>query len=72
LKELFQHYEYGFFPPPAKIKTSVDYTDKKAFGGKATLKLVTISFAQKNAPQFHLMLVIPNGRTKRSRCPTAG
>jgi dienelactone hydrolase len=60
LKELFQHYEYGYIPPPAKIKTSVDYTDKKSFGGKATLKLVTISFAQKNAPQFHLMLVIPN------------
>ena len=62
LKELFQHYEYGYFPPPVKIKTSVDYTDKNSFGGKATLKLVTISFARKNAPQLHLMLATPNAR----------
>lgn len=62
LKELFQHYEYGYFPPPLKIRSSVDYTDKNFFDGKATLKLVTISFAEKNAPQFHLLLVIPNRR----------
>lgn len=63
LKKLVQHYEYGYFPKPAKIKTSVDYTDENYFGGKATLKLATISFAQKNAPQLHLMLVIPNRRS---------
>ncbi|MGI8967323.1 MAG: alpha/beta hydrolase family protein [Limisphaerales bacterium] len=60
LKELFQHYEYGYFPPPAKIKSKVEAVDKNCFGGKATLKLVTISFAQKNAPEFHLLLVVPN------------
>ncbi len=62
LKELLQHYEYGYFPAPAKIKISADYTDKNFFEGKATLKLATISFTEKNAPQLHLMLVIPNGR----------
>ncbi len=60
LKRLFQHYEYGFFPSPAKIKAKVEYADKNCFGGKATLKLVTISFAKKNAPQINLMLVVPN------------
>ncbi len=60
LKELFQHYEYGFFPPAAKIKSKVEHLDKNCFGGKATLKLVTISFAKKNAPQINLMLVVPN------------
>lgn len=62
LKTLFQHYEYGYFPPPAKIKTRIDHIDKNCFGGKATLKLVNISFAQKNAPDIHLMLVVPNNR----------
>lgn len=62
LKELFQHYEYGYFPPPAKIKTSIDYVDKNFYGGKATLKLATISFKTPDAPQLHLMLVIPNKR----------
>jgi hypothetical protein len=64
LKELFQHYEYGYFPRPAKIKTSIDHVDQNFFGGKATLKLATISFKKQNAPQLHLMLVIPNQRTK--------
>jgi hypothetical protein len=64
LKELFQHYEYGYFPTPPKIKSSVDYTNKNLFDGKATLKLVTISLGKKSAPQLHLMLVVPNERAK--------
>ena len=62
LKVLFQQYEYGYFPPPAKIKATVDHVDKAFYGGKATLKLVTLSFRQKEAPRLHLMLVIPNKR----------
>lgn len=62
LKALFQHYEYGYFPPPAKIKATVDHVDKNLFDGKATLKLVTISFASKDSPKIHLMVVVPNGR----------
>jgi hypothetical protein len=64
LKDLFQHYEYGYLPPPEKIKSSVDYTDKQFFNGKAILKLVTISFRSPKAPQLHLMLVVPNERKK--------
>ena len=62
LKALFQQYEYGYFPPPAKIKTTVEEVDKKLFGGKATLKLVTLSFAPKDSPKINLMLVVPNER----------
>lgn len=64
LKALFQHYEYGYFPPPAKIKIAIEYTDKKFFGGKATLKLVTIAFRSPRAPRIHLMMVVPNEREK--------
>lgn len=64
LKELFQHYEYGYFPPPAKIRAKVEHVDKIFYGSKATLKLVTISFGPEEAPDIHLMLVVPNQRKK--------
>lgn len=62
LKELFQHYEYGYFPPPFPIKTVVERVDEKFLDGKATLKLVTIAFVPPKAPLLHLMLAIPNQR----------
>ncbi len=62
LKALFQHYEYGYFPSPAKFKTTTDYVDRKFLNGKATLKLATLTFAEKKAPQIHLLLVVPNKR----------
>jgi hypothetical protein len=64
LKTLFQHYMYGWFPPPVKVTGEVTYTDKNFFGGKATLKLATISLGQAPAPQVHLLMVIPNQRKK--------
>ena len=36
--------------------------DQKLFGGKATLKLVTLSFAPEDSPKINLMLVVPNER----------
>ena len=60
LKALLQHYEYGNFPPPAKVKATVDGIDKDCFGGKATLKLITLSFAPKDARKIGLMLIVPN------------
>jgi hypothetical protein len=64
LKALFQHYMYGWFPPPVKVTGKVTYTDKNFFGGKATLKLATISLGKTPAPQVHLLMVIPNRRKK--------
>ncbi|MEO5802342.1 MAG: acetylxylan esterase [Verrucomicrobiota bacterium] len=66
LKALFQHYEYGYFPAPAKITARIDDVDKNLFSGKATLKLVTISFVPTNAPKLHLMLVLPNQRKSKT------
>ena len=62
LRALFQHYMYGYLPPPEAITAKVEREDKKALGGKATLKEVTISFGPPETPKIHLLLVVPNGR----------
>jgi hypothetical protein len=62
LKELFQHYMYGYLPPPEKITAKVERVDKTALGGKATLKEVTIAFGPESTPKIQLLLVIPNKR----------
>jgi hypothetical protein len=64
LEALFQHYMYGWFPPPVKVEGKITYTDKAFFGGKATLKLATIRLGPAPAPQIHLLTVVPNRRTK--------
>lgn len=62
LKRLFQHYEYGWLPKPADVKGQVAYVDRNFFGGKATLKLVTVTMG--GIVPVHLMMVIPNHRTE--------
>lgn len=63
LKALFQHYMYGYFPPPPdEIEATVERVDRQLFGGKATKKEVTIKFGPKEAPSINLLLVVPNGR----------
>jgi hypothetical protein len=63
LKELFQHYMYGYFPPkPDNLQFKLERVDRKALGGKATLKEVTISFGPPGTPKMHLMLFVPNQR----------
>jgi hypothetical protein len=62
LKELFQHYQYGYLPPAVKVETRVEREDRKAFAGKATLKEVTVSFGPSGTPPIHLLLVVPNER----------
>ncbi len=65
LKELFQHYMYGYMPPPPGINARITQTDDSVFDGKATLKEVEISFKNltaPNAPKIHLALFIPNHR----------
>jgi dienelactone hydrolase len=43
LRALFEHYMYGVRPPkPRGVNGEVIYEDKSAFGGKATLRVVTI------------------------------
>ncbi len=67
LKALFQHYMYGWFAPPMKVRGTVTYRDTNFFGGKATLKLVSLRFGPAQAPEIHLMMVVPNQR--RGRAP---
>lgn len=62
LKKLFQHYMYGFLPPAAEIKATVEREDANAMNGKATLREVTISFGPPETPKIHLLLVIPNAK----------
>lgn len=62
LKELFQHYMYGYFPPPAKVEAKLEREDKKALDGKATLKEITLRFGPPETPPIHLLLVTPNDR----------
>src|SRR5262245_5266512 len=45
LKALFQHYMYGTLPPVTEVRATVRRTDAAAFGGKATLKEVSLEIA---------------------------
>jgi len=64
LKELFQHYMYGYFPAaPEKIEVEVVRVEPEYFGGKATKKEVLISFGPKDCPKISLLVVTPNKRT---------
>jgi hypothetical protein len=62
LKALFQHYMYGWFPPPVDVTGTLTYRDTHFFNGKATLKLVTLKLAAPGAPEIHLLLLLPNHR----------
>ncbi len=65
LKALFEHYMYGQMPPrPSRMQFSVERVDRGLFNGKATEKEITIVLDTNNAPQIHLLLVVPNHRTK--------
>ena len=62
LKALFQHYMYGFAPPPPGISADIRKFDTTVFGGKATLKEIEIRFVglPEDAPRINLALFIPN------------
>jgi hypothetical protein len=63
LKALFQHYMYGWFPPPVIVTGITTFTETNLFDGKATLKLETLYLGKIPAPKVNLMVVIPNHRT---------
>lgn len=68
LKNLFQHYMYGFFPEALKIDAKVEREDPRALDGKATLKEITIRFGPAETPPIHLLLVVPNDRKGPAPC----
>ncbi len=65
LKALFEHYMYGEIPPkPAKLDFKSQVVDKKFLGGKATLKLITISIRGSDVPKIDLLVVTPNASSR--------
>src|SRR5207248_2978573 len=63
LKELFQHYMYGYLPRAVPVTASLDRSDAGALGGTATLQEFTLSFGPPGTPPIHLLLVVPNHLT---------
>jgi hypothetical protein len=61
LKTLFQHYMYGYLPPAGEVSGTVRRTDPAAFGGKATLREVSLVIGPKGY-KVDLLLVVPNRR----------
>jgi hypothetical protein len=60
LRQLFEHYMYGYAPPPPPLEFRVEDAPATALQGKATLKLVTVEFLEPaGAPPLELLLVLP-------------
>src|SRR5262249_49758864 len=65
LKELFQHYMYGYLPAkPQSWKHDVLFSDEKFLDGKATLSESRITFSGPDLKQqLHVLLVVPNKKS---------
>ena len=66
LRALFQHYMYGARPQPRTVSGKIIREDKAALGGKATLREVLVDCGL--AAPVHLLVVVPNQRTKPVAC----
>ena len=66
LRALFQHYMYGARPRPRTVSGKIIREDKAALGGKATLREVLVDCGL--AVPVHLLVVVPNQRTKPAAC----
>ena len=57
LLALFQHYMYGTLPPsPKTVGCKIEREDRTAFGGKATLKEVTVTFGPPDTDNVQMIL----------------
>ncbi len=66
LRALFAHYMYGARPQPRTVSGKIIREDKAALGGKATLREVLVDCGL--AAPVHLLVVVPNQRTKTAAC----
>ena len=64
LRRLFQNYEYGTMPAPAKFEAKLVREDTAALGGKATLREITLKLAFPEGAQINLILITPNAAKK--------
>jgi hypothetical protein len=62
LRALFQNYMYGYLIAPVEVSAQERRSDPKAFGGKATLREITLKLGPKGYP-LNLLLVVPNQRS---------
>jgi hypothetical protein len=66
LLRLFQHYMYGYFPPPpGNVRGRVAVRLPRFLDGRATLEEVVLRFGPASAPPIRLLLVLP----RQSRRP---
>ena len=66
LRALFAHYMYGARPQSRAVSGKIIREDKAALGGKATLREVLVDCGL--AAPVHLLVVVPNQRTKPAAC----
>ena len=65
IREMFRHFVYGHAPSaPDNLKHALEREDRRCFGGKATLKELTLTFGPPGTPAIHLLLVVPNRRRR--------
>ncbi len=64
LKDLFQHYMYGKLPPVVPSRATIEREDSAYLHGKATKREVTLRFEAPVTSLIHLLVVVPNRRTK--------
>src|SRR5207249_4566230 len=63
LRLFFQHYMYGVLPKrPKNVSAKVLHENRKALGGKATLKEIALAVGPADVPPIYLLLAVPNGR----------
>ncbi len=63
LKNLFQHYMYGQFKPATKISAELRNEDRRALGGKVTMRQIAITVGPRDCPKINLLLVTPNKKS---------
>jgi hypothetical protein len=51
-------------PPAVAVTATLDRSDPMALRGKATLQELTLSFGPPGTPPIHLLLILPNKRTR--------
>jgi hypothetical protein len=67
LKQLFQHYMYGYLPPaPKPYHAKVIFENKNAFNGKANLREVQIAYGPEETPPLYLLVVVQRNGCKVS------
>lgn len=66
LKQLFQHYMYGYYPTKSvEVTSKVLSHNPDAFNGKGVLKEYEISFGPKGTPTIKMLLAYPSGNKEK-------